>query len=304
MFSDSVIFQKINRRFSTVKYIFYRLFTSRNYRWKFWFSQVKPRLARRSFISKMPIDIVILAIEKDLETLPYVIEGVRRNINHPVSNIYIVSPLLNKIQKLCSASGCVFVDEKLVLDLDPDSLNKIIQLEDRSKWYYQQFLKWSGDKFSSETHYLVVDADTVFIRPQSFEKNGKVIFNFSDEYHQPYFDHYKRILGETVKCPVSFTSHQMLFENAKLKELKKKIEDINCCIWYEAILKNLDINVVSGSSDYDTYGQYVFSHYRSSIMLEYWFNKSLKRKYLQNLDQLEHLYRDKYKSISFHSWNK
>jgi hypothetical protein len=53
----------------------------------------------------MPIDIVILAIEKDLETLPYVIEGVRRNINHPVSNIYIVSPLLSYVQQVDAYSS-------------------------------------------------------------------------------------------------------------------------------------------------------------------------------------------------------
>ena len=298
------ILKKIYWRVVRLTKILQQIFISRKDRWTFWYKDIKPRLVKRIYLSEMPIDVIIPAIERDLEILSYTIDGVRKNVKHPISKIIIVSPASEKLQELCSEKECVFVNERSLLDIDPKSINLIIQGIDRSKWIYQQFLKWSGDRITSETHYLVVDADTVFIRPQSFEHNGNVIFNFSDEYHWPYFEIYKRILRETVKCPVSFTSHQMLFENNKLKELKKKLEEINGCIWYEAILKKLDRNENSGSSDYETYGQYVFSHYRSSISLEYWFNLSLKRKHLQDLDQLEHLYSKIYKSISFHSWNQ
>lgn len=284
--------------------IYKRFITSRNYRWIFWFKEIQPKLVKKNNTSEMPLDVVILAIEKDLETLPYVIDGIRKNIKHPVSNIFIVSPLSDKIQKLCLEKECIFINERSVLDINPDNIKIIIQGLDRSKWYYQQLLKLSCEKFSNEKYYLVVDSDTVFIRPQSFEHNGKIIFNISDEYHRPYFEIYRRIFRESVKCPVSFISHKMIFEKGKLKEFKKKLEDINGCVWHEAILRNLDLNEKSGYSEYETYGQYLFSHYRSSISLEYWFNLSLKRESLNNLDQLEYRYSKEYKSISFHSWNR
>jgi hypothetical protein len=295
---------KILKRFKRQLNFFRLFFNSRKYRWIFWFKEVQPHLVSKKMNSKMPIDVVIPAIEKDLLTLPYVIDGVRKNIKHPISNIFIISPLSEKIQELCIEKNCVFINERSVIDVNPESLNIFIQGVDRSKWYYQQFLKWSGNRLLGEEHYLVVDADTVFIRPQSFEHNGKIVLNLSDEYHPPYFEIYRRILGETVKSPVSFTSHQMLFEKNKLMEIKKEIERINGCVWYEAILRNLEPDEASGHSDYDTYGQYVFSHYRKEYSLEYWFNISLKRDRLQDLDQLSTLLKDKFKSISFHSWKK
>ena len=53
--------------------------------------------------------------------------------------------------------------------MDPTDIGLVVNGVDRSKWIYQQFLKWSGDDLAETTHYLVVDADTVLIRPQVFE---------------------------------------------------------------------------------------------------------------------------------------
>lgn len=281
-----------------------KLIRSPRYRWIFWYKNFQPLIVSDQKTSNLPIDVVILAIEKDLPVLPYVIDGVRRNIKHPISQIFVVSPVSEKIQKLCSEKDCEFIDERSLIDVTPENLKIVIDGVDRSKWYYQQFLKWSGDIFTHEGRYLIIDADTVFIRPQVFETNGKVVFNFSDEYHKPYYELYTRLLHETIKCPVSFTSHQMLFENNFLQEVKNKIEEINGCKWYEAIIKNIDRHEQSGSSDYETYGQYVFLHHRSKVHPEYWFNLSLKREDLEDLDVLEQKYKSKYKSISFHSWNK
>ena len=270
----------------------------------FWYKNIKPHLVNRNISSEMPIDVIIPAIEKDLEILPYTIEGNRRNVKHPISKILIVSPSSERIERLCSEKGCSFVNEKSVINIDPQSLHLIIRGLDRSNWYFQQFLKLSSDKISDEENILLVDADTVFIRPQIFGHSGNIILNFSDEYHQPYFDHYKHLIKETVNCPVSFTSHHMLCEKSRLMELRKKIEEINGCAWHEAILKNVDKNEVSGCSEYEIYGQFVFLHYRKKYSLEYWFNLSLPRNKLQDLDRLETLYKDNHKSISFHSWNK
>jgi hypothetical protein len=253
--------------------------------------------------SQLPIEVIIPAAEKDAAVLPYVIAGVRKNIRHPITRIRIVSPKSTQIQKVCFKKNCQFVDERSVLDVTPESINLKINGVDRSTWIFQQFLKWSGDKFSEQAHYLVVDADTVFIRPQVFEIDGKTVFNFSNEYHQPYFDIYQRLLGEAPRFPLSFTSHQMLFEKRKLAELKAKIEGAHQCDWKVAILKNIAPDEVSGHSDYETYGQYVFAHYRNEVFIDYWFNSSRRRKDLRYFFLLEFLYRHFYKSMSFHSWH-
>lgn len=65
--------------------------------------------------SAPPIDVLIPAIEKDLATLPYVIDSLRRYVQHSISNIYIVSPENSRIRQLCSRKACVFVNETTVL---------------------------------------------------------------------------------------------------------------------------------------------------------------------------------------------
>jgi hypothetical protein len=281
-----------------------KYFSSRKGMWTFWYKELKPYFHQPTYSSMLPMDVVIPTAEKDIDVLPYAIDGVRRNIAHPISQIFVVSPLSERIKAVCVEKQCIFVDERSVVNIDPDSINLVAGGVDRSKWYYQQLLKWSGDRFVGEDRYLVVDSDTVFIRPQTFERSGRLIMNFSDEYHKPYFDLYNRILAESIRCPVSFTSHQMLFEKNKLQELRCRIESINECPWPEAILKNLDLNEISGASDYETYGQYVFLHYRKNYSLEYWFNLSLGRDKLQDIEPLGANYGDRYKSISFHSWKK
>jgi hypothetical protein len=252
--------------------------------------------------SDLPIDVLIPAAQKDLDVLPYSIDGVRRNIRHPILNFYVVAPESKPIRDLCARKGCTFVHERELVDLDYREFNLVMNGVDRSSWIYQQFLKWSGTSMTGTPYYLVVDADTVFVRPQVFERSDRIIFNYSDEYHEPYFEMYRRLLTEPVSFPSSFTSHQMLIDRRILRELKGRIEAIHGCGWQEAILRNLDRSEPSAFSDYDTYGHYVFLHHPKSMAIEYWFNLSVTRKVLRSVRLLEIQYGGTYKSMSFHSY--
>jgi len=253
--------------------------------------------------SNLKIDIVIPSIKKDLDILPYTIASVRKNIKHPIVNIYVVSPNSEEIKTFCAEKNCIFVDENRVLPITKKNIEYNVDGLDRSGWLFQQFLKWSGDEFCSQEYYLVIDSDTVFVTPQVFERQGKIIFNFSDEYHRPYFDIYERMLNVKVNCPVSFTSHHMLFQATKIKELKRLIEKKINVKWYEAILFSLDKNQASGVSDYESYGQFMFLKYKNDMLVEYWHNLSLKRDLIKNIPLLHKRFTGKYKTISFHSWN-
>jgi hypothetical protein len=147
-----------------------------------------------------------------------------------------------------------------------------------------------------------MDADTVLVRPQVFERNGRVVFNYSDEYHRPYFDAYELLLGEAAVCPVSFTSHHMLYDASILAELKAKMETIHGCAWPQAILRCIDRTQPSAVSDYDNYGQYVFLHHPGTMAMEYWANRRLHRSlWKRNAAALTFWYGGQYKSVSFHS---
>jgi hypothetical protein len=254
--------------------------------------------------SELPIDVLIPAAEKDVDVLSLAVQGIRRNIRHPIAQIFIVSPDSARIREVCRDHRCEFVPENELVPLSPESIGLVVGGVDRSRWIFQQFLKLSGDAVVSQDHYLVVDADTVMIRPQVFERDRRIVFNYSDEYYEPYFVMYERLLKESVVCPVSFTSHQMLFSVDVLREMRGTIERIHGCSWQEAILRNLDRTEMSSSSDYDTYGQYAFMHHARQIAIEYWFNLNLSRQKLRCLPLLELQYGGRYKSVSFHSYRK
>ncbi len=222
--------------------------------------------------SAVPIDVVIPAAEKDVGVLPYAIAGIRRNVRHPIARFFVVSPESPRIRQLCKEHRCEHVPEQDLVSIDPKAIHLVVQGEDRSRWIYQQFLKLSADSIVTQPSYLVVDADTVMIRPQVYERDGRVVFNYSDEYYQPYFEMYHRLLGEQVLCPVSFTSHQMLFSVDILRELKASIERRHGRPWTDAILSNLDRGEKSACSDYDTYGQFAFLHHADRVAIEYWSN--------------------------------
>jgi hypothetical protein len=254
--------------------------------------------------SDLPLDAVIPAAEKDADVLPYAIDGIRRNLRHPLGNIFVVSPPFTGIQTLCRRKGCRFVDERSLVDMDPSRIDLVVNGVDRSQWIYQQFLKWSADALAESPHYLVVDADTVLVRPQVFERAGRIIFDYSDEYNSPYYEMFLRLLKEEVLCPMSFVSHHMVFEKRILVELRQRIEAIHGCDWKDAILRNLDRREPSSFSDYDTYGHYMFLHHRAPMVIEYWFNLSVTRKMLRSTSLLGMQYGGRYKSISFHSYRK
>ncbi len=254
-------------------------------------------------MSDVKIDIIIPAIEKDIEILPYVIDSAKEYIKHPIGEIIVISPDSKIIKDLCKKKNCKFINEDHVLYIKKNDINFKVRGIDRSGWLFQQFLKWGADILCSQKHYLVLDADTIFINPVVFKYNNKTIFDISDEYHKPYFGIFKRLFGYHVRIPLSFTCHCMLYEKSKILELKKYIEDKHLVKWYEAIMKNMDKFEIAAHSDYDSYGHYVYYNYPDEVILRYWYNCNYQiREDLKDIDEIKNKLSKKYKSVSFHSY--
>ncbi|KKQ35134.1 MAG: hypothetical protein US50_C0024G0003 [Candidatus Nomurabacteria bacterium GW2011_GWB1_37_5] len=256
--------------------------------------------------SNLKIDIVIPVIEKDLETLPYVIDSVRENIRHPIGNIFLISPSSNKIEKVCKHKKCKFIFEEDLIKISKKDIPYKVNGVDRSGWLYQQLLKWSADKIPGiGDAFLITDADTVYCRPQVFEHNNKIILSVSHQFcHIPYFDAIKKLTGKSIKPIYNVTSHHSLFELEKLSEIKKQIEKHTGKVWYRAIISLANSTEGSCVSDYETYGQLVYILYPKDYLLEHWFNGSISYKKRSEVGKLVKIYTDRYKSLSFHTYNK
>jgi len=249
------------------------------------------------------IDVLIPALDVDLMTLPFCINELRKNLLHPIGNIMIVSR--NSEKKLidfCHSHQCKFIDEKEVLPFSLNYINLKVNGVDRSGWILQQLLKLSADRLTDKKYCPLMDADTMLIRPQAFIINGKDVVSCSDEYHLPYFSAYQRVTGKKEIFPLSFTCHHTFLNIEKLKKIKVQIESNTKMKWYDGILNNIDRNEMSAFCEHETYGNFVVTNYPHETEICYWFNKSLSRKHLGNIDKLIKQYSFLYKSISMHSY--
>lgn len=255
--------------------------------------------------SNLPIDVVLAAIDKDSDVLVYVIDSIRKNVMHPIGNIVVISPKSEKIIELCKIKKCLFVDEDTVIPLTKKAINYKIDDVDRAGWLFQQLLKYAAGKYCKNQYYLATEADTIFLRPRVFEKNGKILLPCSNQLcHIPYFYSYRTILGKEILPYVNFTSHHTLINKVRLKQLKLDIEQYCKKPWYRAIIENIDKSNGSAISDYETYGQYMYYNYNHEIELEDWSNISLKRSDLSKISILLNKLARNYKTVSFHSYNQ
>lgn len=253
-------------------------------------------------MSDRNVDVVIPVTDKDLEILPYCIDGLRKQLLHQINNIFLVCRPNEKLQLFSNENNCKLVDECSVLPFTVKDISYNVNGLDRSGWLFQQFLKMSVDKISTSDFVYVIDADTVLVQKQKFDKDGKSIFLISDEYHLPYFEIYKKIFpNENVKR-FSFVAHQMFIDTKKLTLLKNEIAAIHNCAWYDAILKKLDYSEISGFSEFETMGNWMSKKFPEQFDFEYWFNLSLTRNKLADFLNGK-IDVSKYRSVSFQHYN-
>ncbi|QHW32046.1 hypothetical protein GZH47_15340 [Paenibacillus rhizovicinus] len=250
--------------------------------------------------SKTKIDVLIPAIEKDLVTLPYVIDAVRKQVKHPIGQIMIVSPDRPRMRNLCRRKGCRFVNENSVLPITKRNIRYRSKKWERSGWLFQQLLKMSGDNLGNSNYFLAIDADTVLIRPHVFRIGAKTLF-YCRNWSQPeYFKTYRKLLGRKAASPSSFVTHYMLFEKSKLRRLKRVIAAKHRMSWYAAILKKMDRTKQFAFSEFETYGNFLYANNPSGVLLRKALNKSLSTNIAQLSPGRRKTLARKYRSLSFH----
>ncbi|WP_286892828.1 DUF6492 family protein [Thermobacillus sp.] len=247
-----------------------------------------------------PIDVLIPAVDKDAGTLPHTIDSIRSMVRHPIGTIYVVSPDSPRIRAICARKGCVFVNERLIEPLPKSRIRYRSKRWERSGWLYQQLLKLSGDRLVRRRHFLVMDADTVLIRPHRFRIGGKTVFYYRRWSQPEYFRTYRRLTGRRRKAKVSFVAHYMLFDRHKLYRFKAMLEARHGKPWYRAIIDSIDRTRNFGFSEYETYGNMVYGENPSAVKLLPARNLHLRRGASSLTPAERRRYARNYRSLSFH----
>ena len=250
--------------------------------------------------SKTKIDILIPAIEKDLVTLPFVIDSVRKYVKHPIGQIMIVAPRKKRIMDLCVRKGCKFINENTVLPITKKDINYRSKTWERSGWLFQQLLKLNGATLGSSNFFLAIDADTVMIRPHVFRTRNKTVFYTRNWSRNEYFTTYRKLLGKKRSTSTSFVTHYMLFEKSRLVEMKRVIEAKHHRRWYSAIIRSMDKTKQFAFSEFETYANYVYSTHPEGLILKKSLNKGLNMSVTQASETRVNRLSKQYRSISFH----
>jgi hypothetical protein len=252
--------------------------------------------------SRLPLDVIYVALESELDCLEFSLDSVRKNLRHPVASIQIVSPPSAAIREFCERKKVAWRDEEKVMGFPPTQLALRVPGLDRSGWLFQQLIKLSVDRIAMTANVLVLDADTVLVAPQVFEQGGQRVFLVSDEFHLPYRLAYERLLGQTPPMRFSFVAHQMLLDVDALPIFRSELERMRPgTVWWQQILDVYDRREVSGFSEFETYANWYVKAFPGACTFEYWFNIALPRRMVEESKRRTKWPRD-VRSVSFHRY--
>lgn len=256
--------------------------------------------------SNDPIDVVIPCIKKDQRTLDLVIAGIKEN-GYNIRNVYLVAPERLSI-------NATWIDEKnfpftqkdiamQIFNNDEVKANEYMMSTDsRTGWIYQQLLKFYAPFVipGISQNVLILDADTVFLRPVKFQaQSGAALFNPSPEYYPPYFEHAQKVIPGFRKIfgHYSGVSHHMLFQRCVLEDLFQTIRNTHNVEPWIALVKNIGKKDLFGSgiSEYEMYFNFLFMR-DNQVQI-----RPLKWVESGNLNKLQEYKDQGYDYASFHS---
>lgn len=215
--------------------------------------------------ASQPLDAVIPCAGHHLHILKLAVEQLRRLA--AVNSVHVITARRNfdRCGKLLGKDVVLLDEDTLIPTMTLKSLRplNLPYFPKAAGWYYQQLLKFAF-AFREETreHYLIWDADTVLLRPlEFFDDEGRMMFTISDEYHEPYFRNYRKLLGHEPHREFSFIAQHMIVNKAILLEMLARIEQRldGADNWAWKIIRNLEGEGPNLFSEFELYGHYVKS---------------------------------------------
>jgi hypothetical protein len=217
------------------------------------------------------IDIAIPCHFKDFENLALVLNGVRASTRNPVGKIFLITPdnLSKELQS--QFPDCHVLTDESILGADiADAIARLVPQE-RSGWITQQIIKFRVALSSAEVATLILDADTILLKPRIFlDAQGIQILCVSNEYHYPYKEHQRKVFGGQNYL-LSFVTHHQLMKRETLRRIfgengEGLLQFINLA----------DFSEPNSVSEYDTYGEWMLAHKPNEITFAKWNNSPVK----------------------------
>lgn len=241
------------------------------------------------------ITVLIPAAEKDADLLEACLRSVRENVVHPIVALWVVAPESDRLRAVAAAHQARFVHEDTILPKPAKELKT-------RGWMLQQMIKLNAAHHVPAEDYLVLDADTVFLREQIFFRGGKTVLRYSDQYELLYNRSLALILGTRKRFPVSFVTHHATFSRSQVCDLLAMLEVRFKRPWWQALLAEVDQGHLISFSEYELYGHFVVAQpdWRKRFVLEYWNGLDLDGSDATPLEQIHATAGPRRNSASFH----
>ena len=217
------------------------------------------------------IDIVIPCHQKDFDLLNLTIEAARKCVLNPIGQVKLITNPDFVIDLTERFPNCQVLSETDFLTAEIIEKIKNNVPSERRGWVVQQIVKFNASLEGSEQASLVLDADTILIRPRVWLDCHEVqILCISEEYHKPYFNHYELVFGDAI-VPWSFVTHHQLMQKKVLK-LMFGGEKNSLIPW----LDKADFTSSSALCEYHTYGHWLTSNRPEMVSYAKWNNTAKK----------------------------
>jgi hypothetical protein len=213
--------------------------------------------------------------------------------------IYVVAPqtTLEKLRELASTE-VILIDEA-IFPFDFDDLAEHIGPTKRRGWYLQQLIKFYAGFIipGIATKWLVIDADTMFLKPTRFLYDGCAAFNHSVENRKEYFDHAAKLHPSLrrVNEGLSGITHHMMFDADCVQHLFILVETHHGgAPFWRVFLRSVapEQYELAGASEYEIYFNFMAIHHPGKAVI-----RPLS---MANLHRLDTTLNVDY--VSAHSW--
>jgi Family of unknown function (DUF6492) len=221
-------------------------------------------------MSRPSLEIVTACLPRDLHILRLGIAQLRRFLS--IDSVHVIAPSWNfeKFRHVLGSDVELIDEDELIPTMTLAKLRELPSpcFPQGAGWYFQQLLKLVFAYCGRQEHYLIWDADTILLQPvEFFDSQGRALYTKSEEYHPPYFETYRRLIGEEPNREFSFISQHMIIEKAVLRDMLVKIEKrfSGSENWAWKIMKNLPGTDCNRFSEYETYGHYAKRFYPDRV---------------------------------------
>jgi len=225
------------------------------------------------------IDVVIPCHEKDRLTLELTIASIKAYSQNPIGRIIVISeyPLTDQAEWFDQALF-PFTKKDIVTIIFNNNAQEIEAYKQRPYnrigWVYQQILKLYAPIVipNINENVLIIDADTIFLRPVTFIDRGKALYATGKEYKRSYFEHAKRVLPGFTKVYPHYSGicHHMLMQRSVLLALCAQIEKHHHCPAWQALCRCIDPvqcqNLYASISEYELYFNYVIGNKKKTAL--------------------------------------